>query len=161
MNVARIKALADFIESVPEENFDMDFYANDEDSPSRFIVCKDNATACGTSCCIAGWQVVLAGFCIRYAAGERNPMQIGKMSGEEFVPTLESASVYDSPFEFSMEYLDLSEYQASLLFLPWKWPAKLEQNNKNAAARLREMAENGTVDDRYVAEDEDDEVIEI
>lgn len=60
MNIERLKELVDYLKTVNEDNFDMEYYARNEnylDSPRKTII--NHYNECGTVACVAGHAAML------------------------------------------------------------------------------------------------------
>jgi hypothetical protein len=60
MNTQKVLELADFLDTVAPENFDLDNWSKGDEP----LVCLENAQSCGTTLCVAGWAVVREGFTV-------------------------------------------------------------------------------------------------
>lgn len=122
MNHQKMLELADFMDTVEPEHFDMQYYGN-KFADTRFV-CKEDMTICGSTCCIAGYVAVNKGYCV-YPGGA-----LRKQDGE----------IVTSAFEVARKELGLTYVQASHLFYSMYWPEGFDKNNPKEAARLiREM----------------------
>lgn len=114
MNHDRMLALADLIERVPPDRFNMMmFFDGPENCSSRWHYM--HAGECGTSCCIGGWACVLA-----------LPD-----------PLVRADVIEDSDEEqVAREWLGLTFEQAQSLFF-----SNYDQTNLEAAAKIRRWVE--------------------
>lgn len=127
MNVERMEALAKYLDKLPEEKFDMDFWVW---SPLEDSMCEADAlNSCGTTCCIAGWAVLMSGECL-----------------DPFTRTVDRDGHKKAIRDYAYDYLDLSSFQASLLFHKHMWPDEFRtqlESPKLAAKVIRRMIEEG------------------
>jgi deoxyribodipyrimidine photolyase-like uncharacterized protein len=56
MHVEKILKLADFLETVPDERFNMNYFFRGTDHDYRYII--ENGGSCGTAACVAGWASI-------------------------------------------------------------------------------------------------------
>jgi hypothetical protein len=136
MNVREMEELALFLETVPRRRFNMRFWAA---TVTRFVgynenvkVCLRDTEACGTACCIAGYQIVRKnGRCVK--SGEvfdKKGFEVG------FVEDLAGR-------ELGLDYI-----QKRRLFFFGYWPLNkngkpFHETPKGAAKRIRHMIETG------------------
>ena len=120
----KLNDLADFIEQVPADNFDMSNWLSKQDEDhDRIFKPVQEEFACGTVACIAGWTV----------AG--SALFAGKQFSSSYVPQL------------ARELLGLTEDEARKLFVPnWSKYNWYQITNNDAAIVLRSFAKTGIVD---------------
>ena len=136
MNTQKMLELADFMETVPEEHFNMDYFGD----RNLDVTCQEDLNVCGTTCCIAGYVVVNKGLCVTpggnvYKDKDRSEY-VGKaedVAGEELGLDNPSTLFYawNWPYEFVTKELDYNDN--------WVYSA----TPKQAAARIRHMVETG------------------
>jgi hypothetical protein len=126
MNKEKMLKLASCIENVPEKGFNMGSWA------SKDLVSQDDLeNACGTTCCIAGWQQAFRGRTINIIG---NVFERGKFVGE--APDLCGRD------------LELTRDERRVLFHREDWPTEaggrdFPNTPKDAADRIRYMVETG------------------
>lgn len=136
MHKQRMFRLANFIEKLPEEKFNMGGWVYTEYPPTNGVMCNEDAlTLCGTTCCIAGWATFRAGKCVKYWS-DALATKTGRLVTENGVAVRIS--------KFAEKYLGLTPEQASALFYSNNWPEQFQpDDNKKAAERIRHMARTG------------------
>src|SRR5215831_13943407 len=110
MDKRKLENLAKFIEKLPRRSFDISTWVN---IPQKMLnknpyqrICKSIVKhPCGTTCCIAGWEVIRNGYCMN---------DFGEVYKDK---KPESEFVCDA-LEFAKNSLDLTEEQAGELFTP-------------------------------------------
>ena len=139
MNVDAMNKLADFIEKLPEENFDMTIWGMKFVGGERkgnltedYPVCHDDLQECKTCCCIAGYQIL------------QNP-ELCLVKGMVYSLEDMSSVLGDAP-DVAQHQLGLDEYQATSLFWSSGWSRTgipFPRTPKGAAARIRHMIQTG------------------
>ena len=61
MNTKKVLELADFLETVPEEQFDLNWFICKNGRIGVDSVSMENVHTCGTTLCVAGWTVLWGG----------------------------------------------------------------------------------------------------
>jgi hypothetical protein len=124
MNKERMLKLADFIEALPPKQFNMQFWAvnNNNVSGRRDVDPKTiNPHQCGTTACIAGWAV--------YLFAKRDPVD---------------QNYWISFGEEAQDLLGLTLDQRENLFLSDCWGEAPEHITREmAAAKIRKMVASG------------------
>lgn len=69
MNKPAMEKLAAYIENLAPEKVDMSHWFGTEFLTSKIFCESDVQTICGTSACIAGWQVLISGLCLNELGG--------------------------------------------------------------------------------------------
>ena len=115
MNKQRMLRLADRLEKIDPNKFDMNAFADKRE--------------CGTTCCVAGHALLMAG----WKLGEADVWEAVAFVSRRGVE-VHTSQVGD----YAQEYLGLTEPQAKKLFYSgWK------RTNKDAARIIRNMVKNG------------------
>jgi hypothetical protein len=142
MNKEKMLTLAKHLESLPKANFNMAKWAISEDfSP----ICLTNLHTCGTTCCIAGYQVLL------------NPDHC--ILCERVVSNTDVSVGFGGVERVAADELGLSEEEKDKLFYMSHWPKKMGKSHffenthylvpmfpetpKGAAKRIRYMVRTG------------------
>jgi len=150
----KLEAFAKFIEKLPRKVINMESWANikiKNRTDLDPVVCKADVlepkgNACGTACCLAGWEVLRRGYCL-------------DDSGNVYK---KNRSIRSSAANFARESLGLSSGEASKLFFRDRWPgysrgyydfetgrwehsspSKFKGTPKGAAARIRHLIKTG------------------
>ena len=159
----KLEELAKFIETIPDKQFNMSEWLG-VDNHTKYkknainseYVGKSLVGKCGTTCCIAGWEVVRNGFLLN---------QNGYVAVEVTVPGVKKPQVatlndynYNYAPDFATKSLGLTEKEEKLLFYPEGWPGYDEGSKENywtetntqfpntpkgAAARIRHLIKTG------------------
>ncbi len=147
MNTQKMLELADFMETVPEDKFDMNVFGKQILDPNRRTTCLADLNVCGTTCCIAGYVVVNKGYCV-------TPGGFVYSEPVEYVAS-EVSTCLGMAEHLAGRELGLTESQASALFFDDHWPRQFYTwsavsiqpiritTPKQAAARIRHMVETG------------------
>ena len=136
MNVREMEELAQFLETVPRKRFNMKFWAA---TFKRFAgydenvkICLRDTEACGTACCVAGYQIVRKdNRCVKSgAAFDKKGSKIGLVE------------------DLAARELGLDYRQKRDLFFAENWPLNkngkpFHETPKGAAKRIRHMIETG------------------
>ncbi len=131
MNKRRMESLAKFIEKLPPEHFNMSEWIITGEEEAKLCK-KDILDSCGTTCCIAGWQGIKAGYCLDF---------MGFLTDKKGVPAEPSHAS-----SWTREYLQLNHGQAYTLFRKHTWPPELRDKKDSpelAAKRIRLMIQTG------------------
>lgn len=135
-SAVKLEELAKMVKKIPEEHFDMNFWAAKEingNTNGHVLVCKKEMNVCGTVGCIAGHYLLQKRMCIRdskvyksFSAYERGEPALGDAS------------------DVAQRLLGLTENQASKLFIPWRsgW-YDFDKTPSGAALRIRHFIKTG------------------
>jgi hypothetical protein len=125
MNTQNITLLANLIEALPPERFNMRFWATQVGNEAAMVTAADLIHDCGTCACIGGWAQALA-----TPPGERVDVRLG-LTGD---PTNAAAKWLG---------IDDDQHLIEQLFMPDLDWASITQ--AQAVATLRRLAETGEV----------------
>lgn len=136
MNKQKLESLAKCLENLPPENFHMNWWhaikhEDNEDMDVTTEVSRENATQCGTSCCIAGWHCLKMGMTMQRSHAYLKGADYGRAE------------------DVAQRDLGLTEDEREVLFYDYKWPYNPETGERfpstpeGAAARIRYMIETG------------------
>jgi len=133
----KLEQLAQFVETIPRKQFNMGYWAAKKspliggDGLDKDTLICEIKPECGTVCCIAGWQVISKGMCIFDQTVYKNPKQFA------------AGNSLGAPDAIAAKMLGLGEYEASKLYIPWKWPLRFRQTPNGAAKRIRHFIKTG------------------
>lgn len=150
MNRERLKRLAKFLEKVPAEQFDMNYWGKVENGDlgkGKRLCLKRNL--CGTSACALGWATQIPSF---KAAGLKlviTEVVSGVNENEEEI--FENfAEVRFGKYQYSMqaarEFFEIGQLESHYLFNPSAYDDENNIEPADVVTRINELVNNGIID---------------
>lgn len=141
----KLLALADFIETLPPEKFEMSYWIkttwlssiSEISEPKRTTVYFDSdemRNLCGATACLAGWAVLSAGFKVNSNATVAKTMFNGQNNIQEV----------------AIELLELNRLEAHKLFISKQWPDQFVPK-RNLLPPLMDHAVSGSITPQLAA----------
>jgi len=118
MNKERLKILADFLKTVPEQGFDLATWVSLGDTPNR----------CGTTGCAMGWACQIPVF-------KADGLRIIEYVDGMYVPEFDLSY----GFSASARFFEIALDQALYLFQPHNYPAGQRKNPLAVVGRIYEL----------------------